>query len=822
MAKRVEELAAFEVEGHLLHRTRVATAAQRAVHVGEVGMKAAGLSVVPPQWTPPFFVISTNAYALWRAPNQDRATFLLSIAREVSVAASRWQDIWNRGLLLRSSAVGESLADRGENETIALPADYDAARVAAAIETIYTKFFEAEATGEMAVVVQARVSAQAAGHLSNEQRISKTRNHWVCEVETAPDVPRRFNTQRDTPPRQEVPLTLESPVERALVKRFRQLGRWCTLLDEGRAHIEWGATTRSLWVFQLDFEEDQPDDGHDPEELLRNVDRRTPGDPPDGSVFKRVDSEKVTGWRKIDKVSEFLVGRDHPYPKLFWVTGDELVEALEGGKALDADLTGIVHGRAICRTDCHNKGIPTLNLPRTESVSERRALDFMSETLDSLGLQGAAPSEVCFILHKFIPATSAAWAVAYPDKQIVRVDTLWGLPDGLQFLPHDTFEYDTKRQEISSERIRFKPKFLQETEDGSWRVIKVGRHFARRKSLSSSDTSEVANQTYQIAQRTGRPIQIMWFCGIPDELGIGRNVPWFSMPPERQQSGDASISPTMKRFVVRNMEDLSAADLLEAGRFVLYLSPEDPDLFRSDDFLSRIAAVAEAKVFPIIITGSILSHAFYMLEKRGLTVVSADEPARARTRQRRIFNKLVRDNIPEQISRHGERAALATISKTEARPALVVKLLEEAHELLEARTPSEVTAELADLLEVVRSLCSATGTEWGEVQAFAQAKRDVRGSFDRNVVLVETSWPSDNQSESRLAPVPIKLADLGSIRTDGIDHIVPFAALLAQDALRRVRLSDGTSLSLSMNGEGIVLREEAEGVDSSHQLELKF
>ena len=41
-------------------------------------------------------------------------------------------------------------------------------------------------------------------------------------------------------------------------------------------------------------------------------------------------------------------------------------------------------------------------------------------------------------------------ALAYPDRQVVLVDSLWGLPDGLQYLNHDTFEFDLKRGETSS------------------------------------------------------------------------------------------------------------------------------------------------------------------------------------------------------------------------------------------------------------------------------------------------------------------------------------------------------------------------------------
>jgi predicted house-cleaning noncanonical NTP pyrophosphatase (MazG superfamily) len=812
----------FENDGHLFRLVCPSPADKRLRQVSDVGMKAAGLSVLPTCWTPPFFVVGTSAYRKWRSLISDGEVFLEELGSKVRDAAGTWQGIWDKGILLRSSAVGESLADRGENETLELPADFDAGRIALSIQSIYSKFASRHETGEIAVVVQARASVQALGHLSNEQRVSKTRNHWVWEVETAPDVPRRVNTQRNHPPSRESSLALDTPVERALVQRFRELGRWCALLNEGRAHMEWGATTGVLWIFQLDFEEDQPDFGCNPDELLRNTDRRSSGEPSRTSPLKEVDTTEITGWRKIDKIAEFTIDRDEPYPRLFWLTGDELLLALQGEGQLNDDLAAIAHGRAICRTDCHADGIPRLNLPRTESVSERAAIDFMSGTLDSLGLKGASPEEVCFILHKFIPATSAVWAVASPDNQIVRVDSLWGLPDGLQYLPHDTFEFDVKRQEISSERLRFKPKFLQETKDGSWKVINVARRYSRRRSLASTDVLEVANQTHRIAQRTGRPIQIMWFCGIPEELDIGRNVPWFSMPPERTSGRDRTLSPTLQRFTIRSLEDVASAAALQPAKYVLHLNPQDPDLFRSDDFLNAVADVAEERAFPIVITGSILSHAYYVLDKRGIAVVSADEPNRSRARQRRIFNKLVRNDVPAAISRHGERAALATIAKSESRPALVVKLLEEAHELLEARTPAEVTAELADLLEVVRSLSVATGADWTEVESHAEAKRASRGSFDQNVVLIETSWPAGNEPDSSSEPKAIKLADLGAIRSDEGGHNIPFAALLASGAARQVTLMDGSLLQISMDGQGVRLEERGSGRVVSGQLEFKL
>src|SRR5260370_41029856 len=135
-------------------------------------------------------------------------------------------------------------------------------------------------------------------------------------------------------------------------------------------------------------------------------------------------------------------------------------------------------------------------------------------------------------------------------------------------------------------------------------------------------------------------------------------------------------------------------------------------------------------------TGSILCHAYYTLERRGVSVIT-DMSRRTRVRQRQVFRKLVRDEIPARIAEHGERANLAQIAKHESRTALVIKLFEEAQELLGATSPKEGTAELADLLEVVRALAAAAGMEWNEEQNLAEANRHGRGRFERTGVFLE-------------------------------------------------------------------------------------
>ena len=782
-----------------------------------IGRKAAGLAVLPADWTPPFAVIEADLYERWRTSAGQAANSIIDAVADLAAAEARkWPAEWDRGVTVRSSATDETLSERGANQSVELAADYDGAMVSRAIKQVYESFASSGATGAMAVIVQARVACIALGHISNEQRVSKTINQWVWEYEP-PDLPGgRFNSQRDTPPNQKSRLSLSGDRSRDLTKLFRKIGRWCSKLAAGRTHLEWGATTESLWLFQLDFESDQPDSGVDPTEFLRAGDFRPPGELPAGSPFQVAPKTGATGWSKIDKVATF-VGADAAYPSLIFVTGDDFVKARAAGRNLEKDLEAFARGRIVCRTDCRSTKVSNLNLPRTHTVTSAEAIAFIGNTVDSYCAKSVSASDLCFILHKFIPSVTAAWAVARKGETVVRVDSLWGLPDGLQYLPHDSFEFDVKRGH-PAERTRYKNSFLQETESGAWEVVRISRKSGRWRSLPAPDLEYVARRTQDIADRTGNDVQVMWFCQIPEETGLPRNIPWFSMEPVARPSRDYSVSPQKRPYTIRSMDDLRAADALAAGQFVLQLDPDDPELFRSPEFLDSVIEVARRKSFPVSLMGSILGHAFYVLEKAGLSVTALSEQTRTRTRQKRVFRKLVRDAIPTRISEGGEAVTLAEIAKSEARAALVGKLFEESHELLAADTPADVTAELADVLEVVRALAHATGIDWSDVQSSADAKRQSRGGFEKSVVLLETSSPGWVQSHEQKSSVIIPLSRLTHVSEDGQARTIPFPLLLAQGSRPIIRLQDGTELEIEMSGSGIRISPAGERSHAEEQL----
>src|SRR5260370_12456995 len=214
-----------------------------------VGSKACGLISLPEQWTAPFLVIATSRYGEWSQASQSgRHSLIAPTATALThyiTARPGWSD---RGLVIRSSAVRESMLDRGAYKSLEIPADFNEHAVIRTIEQIYSAFAETGAEDEIALIVQSRIHASRRGHLSNERRVSKTINQWMWEIEAPDDADGRFNSQRSSIPDTREPLTCENESRHALLKLLRGVGRWCTELNEGRTHWEWRGAGHAFWV----------------------------------------------------------------------------------------------------------------------------------------------------------------------------------------------------------------------------------------------------------------------------------------------------------------------------------------------------------------------------------------------------------------------------------------------------------------------------------------------------------------------------------------------------------------------------------------------
>lgn len=100
----------------------------------------------------------------------------------------------------------------------------------------------------------------------------------------------------------------------------------------------------------------------------------------------------------------------------------------------------------------------------------------------------------------------------------------------------------------------------------------------------------------------------------------------------------------------------------------------------------------------------------------------------------RIYNKLVRDKIPYIIKEQGETPVVRTLNEIEYKNELEKKLYEEYKEVIES-TGDERIEELADMLEVIRSLANLENKHLNDVIEIADKKNEKRGAFEEKIFL---------------------------------------------------------------------------------------
>ena len=98
-----------------------------------------------------------------------------------------------------------------------------------------------------------------------------------------------------------------------------------------------------------------------------------------------------------------------------------------------------------------------------------------------------------------------------------------------------------------------------------------------------------------------------------------------------------------------------------------------------------------------------------------------------------IYNKLVRDRIPEIIEQSGKSCTTAVLSDEEYLKMIDAKLDEELAEYHKDKNIEE----LADLLEVIYAAAKARGYSLEELERVRADKAEKRGAFDNKILLVD-------------------------------------------------------------------------------------
>lgn len=102
-----------------------------------------------------------------------------------------------------------------------------------------------------------------------------------------------------------------------------------------------------------------------------------------------------------------------------------------------------------------------------------------------------------------------------------------------------------------------------------------------------------------------------------------------------------------------------------------------------------------------------------------------------------VYNKLVRDRIPEIIENSGKKFTTKILDDDQYELELKKKLLEEMEEYQNASNDNEALEELADLLELMHALAKVHGASMEEVEKIRQDKASKRGGFEEKIFLIE-------------------------------------------------------------------------------------
>ena len=104
----------------------------------------------------------------------------------------------------------------------------------------------------------------------------------------------------------------------------------------------------------------------------------------------------------------------------------------------------------------------------------------------------------------------------------------------------------------------------------------------------------------------------------------------------------------------------------------------------------------------------------------------------------KVYNKLIRDKIPEIIINDGEEPEIRKLSQKEFKIELKKKVLEEAKELLEAESREEILNEIVDIQELLAWLAKEFKISSYSLRSKKLKKNKERGSFAKKLFLIKT------------------------------------------------------------------------------------
>ena len=682
------------------------------IDISEVGAKTIGLCNIPKKWTLPFFVISTKLFADCKRNPTATEEIIKSYVDNINIALSRLNI--SDSVILRSSAINEGMQERGKFESL----EATTINLTEKLKTLIDNLIPIENEG-MAIIVQQLSDTVITGHMSNERRFSKDSRDWKVEYYL-----NKSEFEQDTIAIREwrEKLNLNGISESKLIKTkplSKELKKvayfWYHLSKDNscRYHLEFVCDNNNIFIVQSD----------------KDVINKNAIKPK--TVSTKVNSANITLRFKVLKKYSF---EETPYSKLnnvreynklnlptvplYYLNDIDTLENLKNKtitEDLKTDLEQLLKIQSII-IRCDNLSSSQKErqmLPRSTELQNYEAVElWLNENLSSI------EKNFILIIHNYIPSVASAFAYAEPNNRIVKIQSLWGVPEGLYYNYHDTIIVNLSNNELDKIteddvtliiRNRFKDKFVYPMSDGRWSVETIAAPFDWNCSIDDkASIFQIAKSSQKIADSTGKKVSVMWFVDIDENYYKTKNLPWYHE--EVDLSSYTSDNYKRKYFSDEEITITSRAELEEALQSnnsdtikCIRLKPTNEEDLRNKKFLKEVGDLAKEKNIIILLEGTQLTHSYYQLKETGANVVCSENKELLYT-DILEFNKLVRDRIPEKIISNGENIKYGYVAGIFYNSLLLEKLLEETFEVYDSSNLDDLISEIADVQEVCNTI----------------------------------------------------------------------------------------------------------------------
>lgn len=734
-------------------RTEVKEIQANEITAKVVGEKAFGLTTLPAKWTLPFFVVSQELFKMCSEDKKDGCWERLENEwkDKIEKAAQMCGIFSEDDVIVRSNACVEGLWERGKYSSV----EGVFSEWPKLIQKCFCDTEKELGTNEqsMPIIIQKRVQALAWGHISNERRVAKEIRDWKGEIEVGA-LPQLFSIairqwrkkiniseyeskKLACPNNKIIKNVLHIPCEWATSKKIRE-------------HFEWVYDGNFVYLVQADEEIEST--GVDPTKIdYGQIKTNNSNDEEFPFCVHKLSANDLNKYEEYAKIRNPLLyeSMGERTAPLYVIDDPKCLEMLENGKMptlLEKDLIQLTKRPLIIRTDIATSIKEERQmLPRTEEIrtSEDAKRWFLSQ---ATFIKEERKKKLIFIMHNYIPAPASAFAYAKPEESVVKIEALWGLPEGLYYYSHDKYlvECSAKGKEDCkiSEKKQYKKYFVCPMENGKWEVQSLKAPYDWKPAIAKKEwVKEIANKTREIAKRENKSVSVMWFVGVDEQL-YGCNVfPWYheQFDYDETRSIPRNKLSYEKTYVIHSLQDIEYLEKMPLTKPVkvrnIQIQPIDAAILRDKSIIDRVAHVAKAIGATIILEGGVLSHAYYQLVRSGVQVEARNAFERDKSVE---FNKLVRDGIPNKIRNNGEEAVTVQVQNDVLNQLLKRKLVEEALEVLDASGEEDLIAEAADILEVLEGILKQNGIGMEKVEKKKANKHAKVGGFEEGIYLKKT------------------------------------------------------------------------------------